>query len=101
MDLPPSGWYPDPYGTPSLLRWWDGSTWTHHTHPDVTPGNGMAANGGEAALQATAIQSAVARPVAATAVQAAVASTAVQAAVASTTVQAAVGPSTEWLRTTK
>ena len=101
MDLPPSGWYPDPYGTPSLLRWWDGSTWTHHTHPDVTPGNGMALNGGEAALQATAVQAAVAQPVAATAVQAAVASTAVQAAVASTTVQAAVGPSTEWLRTTK
>ena len=101
MDLPPSGWYPDPYGTPSLLRWWDGSTWTHHTHPDVTPGNGMATNGGEAALQATAVQSAVAQPVAATAVQAAVASTTVQAAVASTTVQAAVGPSTEWLRTTK
>jgi len=101
MDLPPSGWYPDPYGTPSLLRWWDGSTWTHHTHPDVTPGNGMAANGGEAAVQVTAVQAAVAQPVAATAVQAAVASTSIQAAVASTTVQAAVGPSTEWLRTTK
>jgi len=101
MDLPPSGWYPDPYGTPSLLRWWDGSTWTHHTHPDVTPGNGMAANGGEAAVQVTAVQAAVAQPVAAAAVQAAVASTSIQAAVASTTVQAAVGPSTEWLRTTK
>ena len=34
MDLPPSGWYPDPYGVPGLLRWWDGSTWTQHTHPD-------------------------------------------------------------------
>jgi len=52
MDLPPSGWYPDPYGTPSLLRWWDGSGWTQHTHPDVTaPGNG-----GEPA--ATAVQAA-------------------------------------------
>jgi hypothetical protein len=32
MELPPSGWYPDPYGVPGLLRWWDGSTWTQHTH---------------------------------------------------------------------
>jgi hypothetical protein len=87
MDLPPSGWYPDPYGTPSLLRWWDGSTWTHHTHADVTQGNGTASNGEAAtAVQATAVQTAVAR------------STAVQA----TGVQAtAVQPSTDWLRTTK
>ena len=107
MDLPPSGWYPDPYGTPSLLRWWDGSTWTHHTHPDVTPGNGMASNGVEAAVSATAVQSAVRQAaVQATAVQAAVQATAVQSAVRATAVQSAVQatavqPSTEWLRTTK
>jgi hypothetical protein len=49
MDLPPSGWYPDPYGVPDLLRWWDGSTWTHHTHPGVggtDTGGGAAGSGG-------------------------------------------------------
>jgi hypothetical protein len=52
MDLPPSGWYPDPYGVPDLLRWWDGSTWTHHTHPGVggtDSGGGAAGGGGGAA----------------------------------------------------
>ena len=44
MDLPPSGWYPDPYGTPDLLRWWDGLNWTRHTHPGV--GGGVADTGG-------------------------------------------------------
>jgi hypothetical protein len=104
MDLPPSGWYPDPYGTPSLLRWWDGSGWTQHTHPDVT----AAGNGGEPA--ATAVQATTGRATAvpATAVPAtAVQATAVQGAVAAgadvraTTVQPATGqPSTEWLSRT-
>ena len=48
MDLPPSGWYPDPYGAPDLLRWWDGSAWTHHTHPGV--GGGTDAGSGGAAF---------------------------------------------------
>ncbi|MGH3211769.1 MAG: DUF2510 domain-containing protein, partial [Trebonia sp.] len=103
MELPPSGWYPDPYGTPSLLRWWDGSGWTQHTHPDVTAGaSGAGGSGGDpaaTALQATAVQAA---PAHVTAVQAtAVQATAVQgSAVQATTVQAATGPSTEWLSRT-
>jgi uncharacterized protein DUF2510 len=109
MDLPPSGWYPDPYGTPSLLRWWDGSGWTQHTHPDVTAGaSGAGGSGGDpaaTALQATAVQAAPAHATAvqATAVQgSAVQSTGVQStAVQSTTVQSATGPSTEWLSRTK
>ncbi|MGW8934314.1 DUF2510 domain-containing protein [Gordonia terrae] len=28
----PAGWYPDPHGEPSLLRWFDGGAWTDHTH---------------------------------------------------------------------
>jgi uncharacterized protein DUF2510 len=34
MDLPPSGWYPDPYGMPGLLRWWDGAAWSDHTYAE-------------------------------------------------------------------
>ena len=103
MDLPPSGWYPDPYGTPSLLRWWDGSGWTQHTHPDVTAGASGAGGSGDpaaTALQATTVQAA---PAHATAVQStAVQATAVQSAtLQSTTVQSATGPSTEWLSRTK
>ncbi len=104
MDLPPSGWYPDPYGTPSLLRWWDGSGWTQHTHPDVTAGASGAGGSGGApattAVQSTAVQ--------ATAVQAAAAqATAVQGAgLQATAVQSATrlgqsGPSAERLSRTK
>ncbi|GAA4632434.1 hypothetical protein GCM10023196_065870 [Actinoallomurus vinaceus] len=31
--MTPAGWYRDPYGNPSLLRWWDGYTWTQATQP--------------------------------------------------------------------
>lgn len=29
----PPGWYRDPYGTPGLQRYWDGSQWTQVTQP--------------------------------------------------------------------
>jgi uncharacterized protein DUF2510 len=100
MELPPSGWYPDPYGTASLLRWWDGSGWTQHTHPDVTAGASGPGGGGEpasTAVQAATVQAAQATALQATALQA----TAVQATgVQATTVQSATGPSTEWLSRT-
>jgi hypothetical protein len=69
MDLPPSGWYPDPYGAPDLLRWWDGLNWTRHTHPGVsaadsaggaTSGGGGTSGGGKHAAdggqQATTVE---------------------------------------------
>jgi len=65
MELPPSGWYPDPFGVPGLLRWWDGSTWTHHTHADAATdadGGGSAAAAQPGASQHTAVQPTTVQP---------------------------------------
>lgn len=32
----PAGWYPSPDGAP-VHRWWDGTMWTHATHPPPAP----------------------------------------------------------------
>jgi hypothetical protein len=37
----PPGWFPDPYGAPGLLRWWDGGQWTQATHPASGPAPGQ------------------------------------------------------------
>lgn len=48
----PAGWHPDPHGAPQLLRYWDGSRWTEHTHPAQ----------GQAPAQAAAAQPQTAQP---------------------------------------
>ena len=101
MDLPPSGWYPDPYGTLSLLRWWDGSRWTQHTHPDISGGAGGEAVG----LQATSVQAGMqATGLPATTGQATTgqATTGQATTGQATTGQARAGqPSADWLSRTK
>jgi Protein of unknown function (DUF2510) len=88
MELPPSGWYPDPYGVPGLLRWWDGSAWTQHTHRGETP----AADGAEPAttVQPTTVQPAT--TVQPTTVQPAVPPTRAQPSVQPTRAQPPVRP---------
>jgi hypothetical protein len=62
MDLPLSGWYPDPYGTPGLLRWWDGTTWTEHTYAETrpqTPDQAVRETAPQAEVAPTTVQPAV------------------------------------------
>jgi hypothetical protein len=90
VELPPSGWYPDPYGVPGLLRWWDGSAWTQHTYQaggTNAPASAEPASTAQGA-QSTTVQPAVQAGAQPTTVQPAVQPTAVQpAAVQPTTVQ--------------
>jgi uncharacterized RDD family membrane protein YckC len=36
--MPKAGWYPDPADA-SRRRWWDGRSWTEHSHPGTAPPN--------------------------------------------------------------
>ncbi|MFF8914412.1 phospholipid scramblase-related protein [Streptomyces sp. NPDC015032] len=51
-----AGWYPDPHGTPHLLRYWDGSRWTEHTGPAAGQQPQAAAGAAPAQAQAAPAQ---------------------------------------------
>ncbi|MEU1090279.1 phospholipid scramblase-related protein [Streptomyces sp. NPDC005576] len=56
----PAGWFPDPHGATELLRYWDGSRWTEHTHPAAGAQPTAPAGAPQAAaVQAPALQAAV------------------------------------------
>ncbi|MGW0857967.1 phospholipid scramblase-related protein [Streptomyces sp. NPDC002690] len=56
----PAGWFPDPHGAAELLRYWDGSQWTEHTHPAAgAQPTAPAGTPQAAAVQAPAPQAAV------------------------------------------
>ncbi len=44
--LPSPGWYAEP-NSPSGLRWWDGTQWTEHVHPQPAPDQAREARGPE------------------------------------------------------
>ena len=42
MTQPAAGWYPDPNGDASKIRWWDGTKWTEDVRENTTAGNAAA-----------------------------------------------------------
>lgn len=52
-----AGWYPDPSGNPSKLRYWDGNQWTND-YADSPSGARAASASGETACQAQVIDNA-------------------------------------------
>jgi Protein of unknown function (DUF2510) len=53
---PTAGWYPDP-STPDLLRYWDGTQWTHSTAPVASKEKSPASGSPEASAAAGAPES--------------------------------------------
>lgn len=49
MSNPIAGWYPDPSGDQSRLRYWDGTSWTEHLAPAHGQGQSATAGAGEPA----------------------------------------------------
>ena len=47
----PAGWYPDPAGDISLIRYWDGQAWTAQTQPMVQESQRISINAQMDALQ--------------------------------------------------
>lgn len=46
--LPAPGWYADPASPDAALRYWDGATWTEHTHPLEAAGSAGSAAAADA-----------------------------------------------------
>ena len=68
MANPIAGWYPDPSGDPSKLRWWDGTQWTNDfadavAQPVQNPGVGQANQPYQAQQSGQFQQQAQAQPV--------------------------------------
>lgn len=62
MANPIAGWYPDPSGDQTKLRWWDGNQWTDNYADAVAPQQQPAQSQTAAQSQATAQSQAAAQP---------------------------------------